>query len=176
MRSAASAWSGRLPPVGVGHRNRFGFTATGLGGRLVRQPVCRRAQSGRAGFGIYFGGGHNRAAPKRQQGAYQADYRPLPHRHVFRSPDRRHRRYGFSRRTLFWRARGDVSAAPPSGIVEVLKSLLMNLVANPINAIANANYIAFWLGLWFWARRCGITVRTLRGRSLPIWRKRFPPS
>ncbi|SUA25303.1 serine/threonine transporter SstT [Neisseria gonorrhoeae] len=32
---------------------------------------------------------------KRQQGAYQADYRPLPHRHVFRSPDRRHRRYGF---------------------------------------------------------------------------------
>lgn len=71
---------------------------------------------------------------------------------------------------------GDVSAAPPSGIVEVLKSLLMNLVANPINAIANANYI----GILAWAlvlgAACGITVRTLRGRSLPIWRKRFPPS
>ena len=31
--------------------------------------------------------------------------------------------------------------APPSGIVQVLKELLMKLVSNPINAIAQANYI-----------------------------------
>lgn len=50
---------------------------------------------------------------------------------------------------------GDVSAAPPSGIVEVLKSLLMNLVANPINAIANANYI----GILAWALVLGAALR-----------------
>ncbi|WP_254324278.1 hypothetical protein [Neisseria subflava] len=33
-----------------------------------------------------------------------------------------------------------------------MKTLLMNLVANPINALANANYIGIWLGLWYWAR------------------------
>lgn len=50
---------------------------------------------------------------------------------------------------------GDVSAAPPSGIVEVLKSLLMNTVANPINAIANANYI----GILAWALVLGAALR-----------------
>ena len=34
---------------------------------------------------------------------------------------------------------GDVT--PPSGVVEVLTNLLMNLVDNPVNAIVNANYI-----------------------------------
>ncbi|SPY31921.1 serine/threonine transporter SstT [Neisseria gonorrhoeae] len=48
-----------------------------------------------------------------------------------------------------------MSAAPPSGIVEVLKSLLMNLVANPINAIANANYI----GILAWALVLGAALR-----------------
>ena len=40
---------------------------------------------------------------------------------------------------------GDV--APPSGVVEVLTNLLMNLVDNPVNAIVNANYI----GILFWS-------------------------
>ena len=50
--------------------------------------------------------------------------------------------------TLILRTAGDVSVAPPSGIIEVLKTLLMNLVANPINALANANYIGIF-GLGF---------------------------
>lgn len=44
---------------------------------------------------------------------------------------------------------------PPSGIVEVLKTLLMNLVANPVNAIANANYI----GILAWALVFGFALR-----------------
>lgn len=57
--------------------------------------------------------------------------------------------------TLILRAAGDVSVAPPSGIVEVLKTLLMNLVANPINALANANYI----GILAWALILGAALR-----------------
>ena len=48
-----------------------------------------------------------------------------------------------------------VDMTPPSGIVEVLKTLLMNLVANPINAIANANYI----GILAWALVFGFALR-----------------
>ena len=35
----------------------------------------------------------------------------------------------------------DVSITPPSGIVEVLKNVIMNIVDNPIHALTNANYI-----------------------------------
>lgn len=49
----------------------------------------------------------------------------------------------------------EISIAPPSGIVEVLKALLMNLVANPINALANANYI----GILAWALVLGFAIR-----------------
>lgn len=48
---------------------------------------------------------------------------------------------------------GDV--APPSGVVEVLTNLLMNLVDNPVNAIVNANYI----GILFWAVIFGIALK-----------------
>lgn len=48
-----------------------------------------------------------------------------------------------------------VDMTPPSGIVEVLKTLLMNLVANPVNAIANANYI----GILAWALFFGFALR-----------------
>ncbi|MRN38019.1 serine/threonine transporter SstT [Neisseria sp. N95_16] len=49
----------------------------------------------------------------------------------------------------------DISTTPPSGIVEVLKTLLMNLVANPVNAIANANYI----GILAWGLVLGFAIR-----------------
>ena len=42
---------------------------------------------------------------------------------------------------------GAEGVAPPSGVGEVLKTLLMNVVDNPINALANANYI----GILTWA-------------------------
>lgn len=48
-----------------------------------------------------------------------------------------------------------VGLTPPGDIREVLKTLLMNLVANPINALANANYI----GILAWALVLGFTLR-----------------
>lgn len=47
------------------------------------------------------------------------------------------------------------SVAPPSGIVEVLKSLVFKMVDNPVNAIATANYI----GVLAWAIGLGIALR-----------------
>lgn len=50
---------------------------------------------------------------------------------------------------------GGVTNTPPSGIFEVLKTLLMNLVANPVNAVANANYI----GILAWGLVLGFAIR-----------------
>lgn len=47
------------------------------------------------------------------------------------------------------------SAAAPQGIAQVLESLLLNIVSNPISAIANANYI----GILAWAVLFGIGLR-----------------
>lgn len=44
---------------------------------------------------------------------------------------------------------------PPSGIGEVLNTLMMNLVANPVDALVNANYI----GILAWAVLLGIALR-----------------
>ena len=46
-------------------------------------------------------------------------------------------------------------AAAPSGISEVLNSLLMSIVSNPVDALANANY----LGILAWAVLLGIALR-----------------
>lgn len=45
--------------------------------------------------------------------------------------------------------------APPSGITEVLESLLFNIVSNPISAIIEANY----LGILAWAVLFGIALK-----------------
>lgn len=50
-------------------------------------------------------------------------------------------------------ASGDV--APPEGITEVLKTLLFNVVSNPVNALLNANYI----GILAWAILLGVALR-----------------
>lgn len=44
---------------------------------------------------------------------------------------------------------------PPGGIVEVLKGLLMSVVANPFHALINANYI----GILAWAVGLGLALR-----------------
>lgn len=44
---------------------------------------------------------------------------------------------------------------PPSGVTEVLKTLLLNVVDNPANAIMNANYI----GILAWAIVLGLALR-----------------
>ncbi len=55
--------------------------------------------------------------------------------------------------TLTEAAESDV--APPSGVIEVLTNLLMNVVANPVDSIVNANYI----GILAWAVIFGIALK-----------------
>ena len=45
--------------------------------------------------------------------------------------------------------------APPSGIAEVIRTLLMNVVDNPVSALVNANYI----GILSWAIIIGIALQ-----------------
>lgn len=48
---------------------------------------------------------------------------------------------------------GDI--APPGGILEVLKNLIFSVVANPVDALLNANYI----GILTWSIMLGIALR-----------------
>ena len=50
---------------------------------------------------------------------------------------------------------GAEGLSPPEGIVEVLETLLFNLVANPVNALLNANY----LGILMWAVVLGLALK-----------------
>lgn len=52
-------------------------------------------------------------------------------------------------------AEGASDVAPPEGIVEVLKTLVFNVVSNPVDALMNANYI----GILAWAIVLGIALR-----------------
>lgn len=52
-------------------------------------------------------------------------------------------------------AKGAEGVTPPGGVVEVLKTLLLNVVDNPVNAIAKANYI----GILAWAVLLGLALR-----------------
>lgn len=49
----------------------------------------------------------------------------------------------------------DTTTAPPQGIAEVLSTLLLNVVANPVSALVNANYV----GILSWAVLLGISFR-----------------
>ncbi|MFS0824095.1 serine/threonine transporter SstT [Bacillus sp. 1P02SD] len=51
---------------------------------------------------------------------------------------------------------GAEDLAPPSGILEVLQTLLFNVVDNPVNALINANYI----GILAWAILLGIALKS----------------
>lgn len=55
--------------------------------------------------------------------------------------------------TLISPENADLNA--PTGIAQVMKNLLMNLVANPVDALANANYI----GILAWALALGFALR-----------------
>lgn len=49
----------------------------------------------------------------------------------------------------------EVTQTPPSNIIEVLRTLVMNISANPISALAGSNY----MGILAWAILLGITLR-----------------
>ena len=53
----------------------------------------------------------------------------------------------------------DAKLAPPSGIVEVLHTLILSIVDNPVSALMNANYI----GILAWAVILGIALRSVAG-------------
>ena len=46
-------------------------------------------------------------------------------------------------------------AAPPTGVLEVLKNLLMNIVSNPVDSLVKANYI----GILAWAVVFGLALK-----------------
>ncbi|XVG95106.1 serine/threonine transporter SstT [Eubacteriales bacterium KG127] len=52
-------------------------------------------------------------------------------------------------------ASGTGEVTPPSGIMEVLKTLVFNIVSNPVDALMNANYI----GILTWAILLGVALR-----------------
>ena len=62
--------------------------------------------------------------------------------------------YSFAFPTVLHLQVADAQLAPPSGIVEVLHNLILSVVDNPINAMANANYI----GILGWACLAGIAL------------------
>ena len=51
--------------------------------------------------------------------------------------------------------------SPPGSIIDVLKTLLMNVVDNPVKALANANYI----GILAWAVAIGVALRHAHGAT-----------
>jgi serine/threonine transporter len=51
---------------------------------------------------------------------------------------------------------GAEGVTPPGSVVEVLKTLLLNIVDNPVNAIINANYI----GILAWAVLIGLALKS----------------
>ena len=57
------------------------------------------------------------------------------------------------------------AAAAPSGIAEVLGTLVMNAVANPVDALMNANYI----GILCWAVVLGIALRTAKEHTKEVF-------
>lgn len=54
---------------------------------------------------------------------------------------------------------GAADLSPPAGIVEVLRTVVLNMVDNPINALLNANF----LGILLWGVSLGIVLR--RGQA-----------
>lgn len=59
----------------------------------------------------------------------------------------------------------NVEQASPEGIGEVLSSLIMSVVANPADALANANY----LGILAWAAMLGIALRAAKESTKDVF-------
>ena len=57
---------------------------------------------------------------------------------------------------------GDVGSAPPGGLMDIFKSILGNIVQNPITAIASANYV----GVLAWAVMLGLAFKAFASPSL----------
>ncbi len=162
---------------GVGHRNRFGFCNWAW--RQACSAACLSARSKRSRlFWYLFWWRPQSRSTKRATRRISGRLSSFTSSVRFPQPWPPSSLVWFSRRTLFWRAGRCVFAAPRSrhcGCIEI--AALMNLVANPINAVANANYI----GILAWALVLGAALRN-HGSDVTrqvvawYWRRRFPPS
>ncbi len=57
---------------------------------------------------------------------------------------------------------GDIGSTPPGGLLDIFKSILSNIVQNPITAISNANYV----GVLAWAVMLGLAFKTFASANL----------
>ncbi len=59
----------------------------------------------------------------------------------------------------------DIAQSSPAGIGEVLNTLIMNIVANPVASLVNANYI----GILVWAAMIGVALRVARSATKEVF-------
>ena len=59
---------------------------------------------------------------------------------------------------------GDIGSTPPGGLLEIFKSILGNIVQNPITAIGTANYV----GVLAWAVMLGLAFKVFASPNLKI--------
>ena len=59
---------------------------------------------------------------------------------------------------------GDISSTPPGGLLDIFKSILGNIVQNPITAISSANYV----GVLAWAVMLGLAFKTFASANLKL--------
>ena len=57
---------------------------------------------------------------------------------------------------------GDIGSTPPGGLLDIFKSILGNIVQNPITAISSANYV----GVLAWAVMLGLAFKTFASENL----------
>ena len=88
-----------------------------------------------------------------QQTNMKSDYLFVSFRNLFSWINRSYCKFYFSCNLTLTKGAEDLTA--PGGVVEVLKTLLLNVVDNPVNAIYNANYI----GILAWAVLLGLALK-----------------
>ena len=59
---------------------------------------------------------------------------------------------------------GDIGSTPPGGLMEIFRSILGNIVQNPITAIGSANYV----GVLAWAVMLGLAFKAFASPNLKI--------
>ena len=57
---------------------------------------------------------------------------------------------------------GDIGSTPPGGLLDIFKSILSNIVQNPITAISSANYV----GVLAWAVMLGLAFKAFASANL----------
>ena len=115
---------------------------------------CRCPESYRTPSGILSGSQFTVQRRKIPWRRYQNSSCPLHVQHCTGSCDRRFRQHDFPCTADTYQCSRRRQC--PTGIVEVLSNLLLNIVANPVSSLVNANYV----GILTWAILLGLALRT----------------